>query len=176
MNVCQTKLFLNKLGKLEKYNWGASLVSACFLLRGEEESERLGSPVSVFGAWWGSGRSLRSGPAEQAGCFFMTHLFMGGDGGPQPYIAALPPLPSAEGGAGTSRETVWRAGWGTSFLRVFTPVHSWWPEILGALSFRAGWVSVAQKQEELRGVASSPQSRGSQVGAFSPKLTGLRDK
>lgn len=36
----------------------------------------------------------------------MTHLFMGGDGGPQPYIAALPPLPSAEGGAGTSRETL----------------------------------------------------------------------
>lgn len=31
---------------------------------------------------------------------------MGEDGGPQPYVAALPPLPSAEGGAGNSRETL----------------------------------------------------------------------
>ena len=150
MNVCQTKLFLNKLGKLEKYKWGASLVSACFLLRGEEESERLGSPVSVFGVWWGSGRSLRSGPAEQARCFFLTHLFMGEDGGPQPYIAALPPLPSAEGGARTSRETLREGLDEEPRFSEFSPQSA-----VGDLKSWEHWVSDQSEWRSLRSRKSS---------------------
>ena len=123
-----------------------------FLQRGEEESECLGSPVPVFGVWYACLLRVRQKPEERA-CWASMLLPLDSS------VHGRSWWPSAIAAWDPKRDSAWRARWGTVVLRVFTPVHSWWPEALGGLSLRSVWVTVTQQQGERRGVVSSPQSR-----------------